>query len=93
MILTTVISMNTRTPPPVPNSTNFGFDNSNCNVYGSAIWGNWGYSAGFKSEHAGGVNFVFGDGSVKFLNQNMNMDTFQLLGCRNDGHAIDASQY
>lgn len=94
MVLTTVIPINTRTPIPAPNvTTNFGFENSNCDAYGTAIWGNWGYSAGFKSEHAGGVNFLFGDGSVKFLNQNINMDTFQLLGCRNDGKPIDASQY
>jgi prepilin-type N-terminal cleavage/methylation domain-containing protein/prepilin-type processing-associated H-X9-DG protein len=91
MVLTTIIPMNTRTPFPTQ-----GVSSADCSGQtppNSQIYGNWGYSAGFKSEHAGGVNFVFGDGSVKFLNQNMNMDTFQLLGCRNDGKAIDASQY
>jgi prepilin-type processing-associated H-X9-DG protein len=91
MVLTTIIPMNTRTPFPTQ-----GVSSADCSGQSppnSQIYGNWGYSAGFKSEHSGGVNFVFGDGSVKFLNQNMNMDMFQLLGCRNDGHVIDASAY
>lgn len=87
MILTTIIPLNTRTPiPPSGNA-------SDCNTWGTQIFGNWGYSAGFKSEHPGGVNFVFADGSVKFLPQNINMDTLQMLGCRNDNHVIDASQW
>jgi prepilin-type N-terminal cleavage/methylation domain-containing protein/prepilin-type processing-associated H-X9-DG protein len=47
--------------------------------------GNWNVSWGFKSNHTNGVNFVFGDGSVHFINQGINMKTYQLLGCRNDG--------
>ena len=43
------------------------------------------YSWGFKSRHIGGVNFAFADGSVQFLKQTINMKTYQLLGCRNDG--------
>ena len=87
MILTTIIPLNTRTPiPPSGNA-------SDCNTWGTQIFGNWGYSAGFKSEHPGGVNFVFADGSVRFLPQNINMDTLQLLGCRNDSHVINASQW
>jgi prepilin-type processing-associated H-X9-DG protein len=92
MVLTTIIPLNTRTPWPVPGAA-IVQPNSDCNTYGTQIVGNWGYSAGFKSEHISGVNFLFGDGSVKFLSQNMNMLTLQLLGCRNDNHVADASQY
>jgi prepilin-type N-terminal cleavage/methylation domain-containing protein/prepilin-type processing-associated H-X9-DG protein len=46
---------------------------------------NWNVSWGFKSRHSGGANFVFGDGSVRFLNQSIDMRTYCLLGCRNDG--------
>jgi len=46
---------------------------------------NWDISWGFKSRHTGGANFVFADGSVHFLTQSIDMKTYQLLGCRNDG--------
>jgi len=42
-------------------------------------------SWGFKSRHPLGVNFAFGDGSVRFISQNIEHRTYQLLGCRNDG--------
>jgi len=45
----------------------------------------WNVSWGFKSNHSGGANFVFADGSVRFLPQSIDHMTFQLLGCRNDG--------
>jgi prepilin-type processing-associated H-X9-DG protein/prepilin-type N-terminal cleavage/methylation domain-containing protein len=50
--------------------------------------GNWGVSQGFKSRHTGGVNFAFVDGSVHFLSQNISHETYQKLGCRNDGQVI-----
>ncbi len=49
---------------------------------------NWNTSWGFKSQHSGGANFVFADGSVKFLSQTINMTAYLLLGGRNDGQAI-----
>lgn len=49
---------------------------------------NWNISAGFKSNHTNGANFVFGDGSVRFLSQTIDHKTYQLLGCRNDGQPV-----
>jgi len=49
---------------------------------------NWGVSLGFRSYHPGGANFVFGDGAVRFLSQNIDHKQFQLLGCRNDGQSV-----
>jgi prepilin-type processing-associated H-X9-DG protein len=46
---------------------------------------NWNISFGFKSNHTGGANFVFADGSVHFLSQTIEHRLYQLLGCRNDG--------
>jgi len=43
---------------------------------------------GFKSNHSGGANFVFGDGSVHYLSQTIDHKAYQLLGCRNDGQPI-----
>lgn len=49
---------------------------------------NWNYSWGFRSEHAGGAQFLFGDGSVKFLSENIDHRTYQRLGGRADGEPI-----
>jgi prepilin-type N-terminal cleavage/methylation domain-containing protein/prepilin-type processing-associated H-X9-DG protein len=45
---------------------------------------NWNLSWGFKSNHTNGANFLFGDGSVRFLAQSIDHRTYQLLGCGND---------
>jgi prepilin-type N-terminal cleavage/methylation domain-containing protein/prepilin-type processing-associated H-X9-DG protein len=50
--------------------------------------GNWNVSWGFKSNHSGGTNFLFGDGSVRYVSETIDHRTYQLLGCRNDGQAI-----
>ncbi|MFO0867003.1 MAG: DUF1559 domain-containing protein [Gemmataceae bacterium] len=46
---------------------------------------NWNVTWGFGSRHTGGANFVFADGSVKFINQGIDARSYNLLGCRNDG--------
>ena len=48
----------------------------------------WHTTEGFKSYHSGGANFLFGDGSVHFLKESIDMKLYQLLGCRNDGQPI-----
>src|SRR2546423_4526 len=49
---------------------------------------NWAVTWGFKSQHRGGSNFVFVDGSVHFLSENIDHKTYQYLGCRNDGQSF-----
>jgi prepilin-type processing-associated H-X9-DG protein len=51
------------------------------------IW-NWHVTWGAKSNHSGGANFAFADGSVHFISQNIDMQTYQYLGCRNDGQPV-----
>jgi prepilin-type N-terminal cleavage/methylation domain-containing protein/prepilin-type processing-associated H-X9-DG protein len=46
-------------------------------------------SFGFKSNHTQGTNFAFVDGSVHFISQNINHRTYQALGCRDDGEAVN----
>lgn len=43
---------------------------------------------GFKSRHPGGTQFAFADGSVHFLSQDIDVKTYQLLGCRNDNQVL-----
>jgi len=49
---------------------------------------NWNVSWGFKSNHSGGCNFAFADGSIRFVGEKIDMKTYQLLGCRNDGQPV-----
>jgi prepilin-type processing-associated H-X9-DG protein len=49
---------------------------------------NWAVTWGFKSNHPNGANFALVDGSVHFISQNINMRTYQHLGCRDDGQAV-----
>jgi prepilin-type N-terminal cleavage/methylation domain-containing protein/prepilin-type processing-associated H-X9-DG protein len=46
---------------------------------------NWSTELGFKSLHPGGANFLFGDGAVRFLTQNIDHDNYQALGGKADG--------
>jgi prepilin-type N-terminal cleavage/methylation domain-containing protein/prepilin-type processing-associated H-X9-DG protein len=48
---------------------------------------------GFSSQHSGGANFAFGDGSVRFLKGTLSPRTFQLLCNRNDGQMISGDSY
>jgi prepilin-type processing-associated H-X9-DG protein len=44
----------------------------------------------FRSNHAGGCNFVFGDGSVKFLRDSIKIETYRELGSRAGGGVIES---
>lgn len=43
---------------------------------------------GFGSYHVGGAHFGLGDGSVRFIAENINSDVFEQLGDRSDGKLI-----
>ena len=60
-----------------PNTPGYG---AGCNLNNS-----WVVSMGFKSRHVGGAQFLLGDGSVRFLSENIDYVTYQRLGSRNDG--------
>jgi prepilin-type N-terminal cleavage/methylation domain-containing protein/prepilin-type processing-associated H-X9-DG protein len=46
-----------------------------------------------NSNHPGGANFVFGDGSVHFIKSSINMSTYWALGTRANGEVISADSY
>ena len=64
-------------------------------------YGQW----GFRSHHPGGSNFVFGDGSVRFLKESIDMGTitgdpgssrqgvYHALSTRSGGEVIGSDQY
>jgi prepilin-type N-terminal cleavage/methylation domain-containing protein/prepilin-type processing-associated H-X9-DG protein len=49
---------------------------------------NWNSEASFKSLHPNGAQFVFGDGSVRFLPQNIDLKTYNWLGDKADRKAV-----
>jgi prepilin-type N-terminal cleavage/methylation domain-containing protein/prepilin-type processing-associated H-X9-DG protein len=48
---------------------------------------------GFRSLHPGGANFLFGDGSVRFLKQTVSQPVYMGLGTRRGGEVLGADQY
>ena len=50
--------------------------------------GSFNTAHGFKSFHGSSVNFVFCDGSVRALNDQIDYTTYQRLGARSDGEVV-----
>ena len=63
--------------------------------FGSTNWNSrLSYAArGFKSRHPGGANFLFADGSVKFIKNSINRVTYCAIGSRNGGEVVSADAY
>lgn len=47
---------------------------------------NWTEEFGFKSLHVGGAHFLFGDGAVRFISENIDHETYNNLGAKADGN-------
>jgi prepilin-type processing-associated H-X9-DG protein len=45
------------------------------------------------SYHPGGLDYLFGDGSVKFLKLTINLGVYRALGSRAGGEVVGADQY
>ena len=48
----------------------------------------WNWAWGFRSNHKGGAHFLMADGTVRFINQSLNYDTYQRLGGRADSKPV-----
>ncbi len=58
--------------------------------------GLWGGTAGavtVSSNHPGGVNSCFADGSVHFIKDSVSMNTWWAIGTRNGGETVGSDQY
>lgn len=78
----TSVPMNTKTTctaPYKPQTSEFP---------GCEAKSNWNLSWGFRSSHVGGAQFLLCDGSVRFISQNIDYQTYQNLGARGDGKVI-----
>jgi prepilin-type N-terminal cleavage/methylation domain-containing protein/prepilin-type processing-associated H-X9-DG protein len=50
---------------------------------------NWTTEVGFKSAHPGGAQFLFGDGSVHLLREDIDHQMYQYLGAKADGQSAE----
>ena len=66
------------------------YDTSNRDAGGNncSRYCDWNTADGFKSAHPGGAMFSYGDGSVHFLPESINHQTYQYLGGKADGNAV-----
>jgi prepilin-type N-terminal cleavage/methylation domain-containing protein/prepilin-type processing-associated H-X9-DG protein len=48
---------------------------------------------GFRSQHPGGVNFLFGDGSVRFIKNTIALQVYWALGTKDGNETVSASDY
>lgn len=53
----------------------------------------WKIRSGFMSRHPQGANFGFCDGSVHFLNENIDTATYRFLGSMQGGEVVDISSF
>ncbi len=63
--------------------------NANVNTWGLDPWG----TSPPTSNHPGGVNTCFADGSVKFIKDSISPSTFQAIGSRNGNEVVSADSY
>ncbi len=82
------ISMFNTIVPPNTQQYHWG----NCHTGGGAAAGNSNF-ANSCSNHPGGANFGFADGSVHFLKDSINIKTFWALGTRADAEVISGDSY
>ena len=83
----TTIPMNHRTEGAdcAGNPPFFGISDTSCRFSNAA--------SGFKSEHSGGANFLFCDGSVHFVKDTIAPATYAALGSRAGGEVISANEH
>ncbi len=51
------------------------------------------FVGGYRSYHPGGANFLFGDGSVRFLKERMSQSVYRSLAHRADGNLISDDEF
>jgi len=72
------------------NNPTFSYTHEEALIRGGAGRAHGQQMLAYSSWHTGGAHFCFGDGSVRFLSENMDLPTYRVLGPINDRTAIGA---
>src|SRR5262249_30194215 len=81
-------NLGTSAPACIPSTSPLYTDTPNWSQTCTQL-GQW----GFRGLHPGGANFLFADGSVKFLKETINLPTYRALGSRNRGEVVSADSF
>lgn len=54
---------------------------------------NWPYTYSFRSNHSGGANFAFADGTVHFIKTSISFPVYQALSTRERGEVLSSTDY
>lgn len=73
-----------------PNSNQFPWSNCKWGTSGAAQQSEY---AKADSYHPGGVNVLFADGSVRFVKDSVNVNTWMALGTRAGGEIVSSDSY
>jgi prepilin-type processing-associated H-X9-DG protein len=96
-----VIGANGNNPPPNYSGDNRSFGVNTIrylinkvtgwadNPGGTGVGFNWGSNTPLNSPHGGGVNALFGDGSVRFISDGIDMATLARMASREDGQPVN----
>jgi prepilin-type N-terminal cleavage/methylation domain-containing protein/prepilin-type processing-associated H-X9-DG protein len=76
-----------------PNSTQYPFAWCALGRSSSSSNASGGQYQGTSSNHPGGCNFLFADGSVHFLKSSISLQTYWALGTRASGEVLSSDQY
>ncbi|MEA2592539.1 MAG: hypothetical protein QOD62_2370, partial [Actinomycetota bacterium] len=74
-----------------PNDRTYLF--GGCRFGCAGCWPDSSFSVGAASAHSGGANVLMADGSVKFMKDSVNRNTWWGLGTRNGGEVISSDAY
>jgi prepilin-type N-terminal cleavage/methylation domain-containing protein/prepilin-type processing-associated H-X9-DG protein len=74
-----------------PNSSDYPWRSCGMTCAGCAPEGSEVSNA--NSNHPGGANYTFADGSVRFIKSSVNLQTYWSLGSRNGGEVISSDSY
>jgi prepilin-type N-terminal cleavage/methylation domain-containing protein/prepilin-type processing-associated H-X9-DG protein len=74
---------------PINDFTTCPGRNANTRFPACTAQSNWQFMHGFRSPHTGGAHFLFVDGTVRFLSENIDhANVYQALGGRADGRVV-----
>jgi prepilin-type N-terminal cleavage/methylation domain-containing protein/prepilin-type processing-associated H-X9-DG protein len=85
---TTITLFHTIVPP---NSKQYAWNS--CRDQCPGCGGDDSIFANAQSNHAGGVNVLMADGSVRFVKDSINMQTWMAIGTRANNEVVDANSY